>query len=98
MMNHNRLWLAALLSFASHGAVFGAIVVVSLLPSFTPPQLIEAYGDSDREGFPVATVAVNPGAWREGDEHTPGGDEAPEPLLQQERPEFTPAAPEPAAE
>jgi len=75
-------------------------VVVSLLPDYTPPALLEPYGDSDREGFSVGAIAVNPGAWQESDDGTPGGDggEAPEPLVQDQRPNLTPAAPEPAVE
>jgi protein TonB len=91
-------WLAVLFSAGAHCAAFGALVVVALWPSYTSPQLIVAYGNSDREGFPFATIAVNPGAWREGDEHTPGGNELlpePLPLMQDQRPQ--PAlAPEPA--
>jgi TonB family protein len=98
-MNVNRLWLAVLLSGAVHGTALAGAVVVWLWPSYvyTPPQLLEAYGDSDREGFPVGTIAVNPGAWQEADDHTPGGDGVPEPLPERERPpDLTPAPPEPS--
>lgn len=42
-----------------------------------PPLLIEAYGDSDRAGFAIETIAVDAGTWQQGDTHTPGGDDAP---------------------
>jgi TonB family protein len=93
-MNLNRLWLAALFSTGVHGVALAVAVVVWLWPTYTPPQLIEAYGDSDREGFPVETVALNPGAWKEADDHTPGGDGVPELMERDERPDLTPAAPE----
>jgi protein TonB len=101
-MNANRLWFAAILSGAVHCVAFVPILIFWLfplwLPACTGPQLIEAYGDSDREGFPVETVAANPGAWREGDEHTPGGDGVPEALEADQKPDLTPAAPEPRME
>jgi TonB family protein len=99
-MNSSRFWLAALLSGIVHGACVAAALVIYLWPSYTPPELIEPYGDSDREGFAIETIAVNPGAWREGDEHTPGGDSMPEVMERDDRPDLnlTPAPPEPAVE
>jgi len=90
-----RFLLAALLAISVHCAAVAVAVIIWLLPAYSPPELIEVYGDSDREGFPVAAIAVNPGAWREGDEHTPGGDGAPEAMERDQRPELTPAPPEP---
>jgi len=94
----NRLCLAVLLSAVVHGTALAGAVVVWLWPSYvvTPPELIEAYGDSDREGFPVGTIAVNPGAYQEADDHTPGGDGAPEAMERDRQPELTPAPPEPS--
>jgi TonB family protein len=93
-MNVNRLCLAALLSAGVHGTAALVALVIWLWPSYTPPQLIEAYGDSDREGFAVETVAVNPGAYQEADDHTPGGDGVPEVMERDPQPQLTPAPPE----
>jgi periplasmic protein TonB len=97
-MNVNRLCLAALLSAGVHGSAALVAVVIWLWPSYTPPQLLEAYGDSDREGFAVETVALDPGAWQEGDDHTPGGDGVPEAMERDQRPELTLAPPEASME
>lgn len=91
-------WLAVFLSASFHVAPLAAFVTTSWWPfgtQDTPPVLLEAYGDSDRAGFPdVEAVAMNPGAYREADDHTPGGDDAqPEPL-----PRETPAVPPALAE
>jgi TonB family protein len=69
-------WVAAVLSVLAHLSLFGVCAAVALWPAFTPPQLIEPYGDSDREGFAVDTVSEDPGAYRQGDDNTPGGDGA----------------------
>lgn len=83
---------ALLLAMVVHTAAFGGLLVVAFWPTYTPPFLIEAYGDSDREGFPIATIATTPGAHREADDQTPGGDDAPEAMLHEPKLGIAPAA------
>src|SRR5262249_51666084 len=80
-------------SALTHVGVFGAIAAISLWPSNTPPVLIEAWGNDDREGFAVAVVSLDPGVYQQGDANTPGGDGA-EKVIPEEKPE---AAEEPDA-
>lgn len=95
-MNRKHFWIAAILSGSIHCGALAAVVIIALQPTYQAPELLDSYGDSDREGFPVTTVAVNPGAWQQGDEGTPGGDgEVPQPLTQDAAPVLSPAAPEP---
>jgi protein TonB len=77
-MKTHRFWIAALLSVALHLAPLSLCYWAVWGAPDTPPELLEAYGDSDREGFNVSTIALNPGTYRQGDQHTPGGDDAPE--------------------
>ena len=75
-MKTYRFWIAAVMSVSLHA---GALVLTFLGgPGITRAELVEPYGDSDREGFDIGAVSVNPGTWRQGDQHTPGGDDAPE--------------------
>jgi protein TonB len=41
--------------------------------------LLLGCGDSDRDGFPIDVVSLDPGAYRTGNLHTPGGDDSPLP-------------------
>jgi protein TonB len=73
-----RFWLAVLLSISVHAvplcALGGWIGWSRVERPAKPPVLLEAWGNSDREGFDVETVSLNPGVWRKGNENTPGGD------------------------
>lgn len=104
-MSHRRcFWIAAILSGVLHATGFGCLYLVCLLKPFdSPPILVVAYGDSDREGLPVRAVAVDSGTLRQGDAHTPGGEDgadvpAPEPPPPPTRPVPPPAAAQSAAE
>src|SRR5262245_21327149 len=68
--------VAVALSALIHLGAFGLVFALSLRASYSPPMLLETYGDSDREGFPIAAVSADPGAYKQGDQHTPGGDGA----------------------
>lgn len=101
-MGKSYFWIAALLSGLIHLSVLGTLLAAALWPSYSPPGLLEAYGDSDREGLDVSTISVNPGAYRQSDANTPGGDNAPQsvtPELPESNSELPspaqPAAPEP---
>lgn len=75
-MKIHPLCVAALIAASMHAVVFAGLVIFVGL-GFIAPGLLEAYGDSDREGFSVAAVDVeNPGAYKVGDDFTPGGDGA----------------------
>ena len=76
-MSSIRFWIALLMSGGLHAGVL-AVALVGIRAPDTPPELLEPWGNSDREGFDVGTISVNPGTWRQGDQHTPGGDDAPE--------------------
>jgi protein TonB len=80
MMSTMRFWVAVLLSGSLH--VGG--LTACLLDHWpwgeqdTPPELLQPYGNSDHEGFDVEAISLTPGTWRQGDQHTPGGDDASE--------------------
>jgi protein TonB len=69
-----RFWIAVTLSAALHSIPF---VVLALWVPFTAAELLLPEGNSDRDGFDVEAIALNPGAWRQGDKNTPGGDDLP---------------------
>ncbi len=71
-----RFWLAVWLSGCLHAVPF-ALLWHGMA---TPAELMAPYGNSDREGFDVETVALDPGAWRQGDQNTPGGDDVDGPI------------------
>jgi protein TonB len=60
-----------LLAAALHAVPLG---LLAYRVSFTPAEALDPYGDSDREGFDVEAIALDPGTWRQGDQYTPGGD------------------------
>jgi len=77
-MRIRHFWIAALLSAVVHSVALAASAVVFHWTFFLPPSLLEAYGDSDREGFSVdAVIMEDAGTLRQGDVHTPGGDGLP---------------------
>jgi protein TonB len=94
-MRSGAAWIAAALSALAHLGTFGLVAVISLWPTYTPPILIEAWGNSDREGFPVSAVSIDPGAYQQGDANTPGGDGSEVLSPPEEKPETIsePAAP-----
>ncbi len=78
-MKTARFGIAAVLSGFLHLALLAFLFASGRPDELAPPVMLEAYGDSDREGFPNLTaVTLVPGTYRKGDEHTPGGDEQPE--------------------
>ena len=96
MKSQRIFWAALFIALAAHAAVFASVYLV--LPraahaSNTLPILMVRYGDSDREGLAVATVAPDPGTLRQGNSNTPGGDKAPKPSA-----EPPPPAPPPPPE
>lgn len=75
-----RFWLAVFFSGTLHVAPV-AYCFVGHWPwgqTDSPAELIQPYGNSDRDGFDVDYVSLNPGTYRQGNEHTPGGDNAPD--------------------
>jgi protein TonB len=99
-----RFWIAVVLSAALHVVPF---IVVALWVPFTAAELLQPEGNSDREGFDVEAIALNPGAWKQGDKNTPGGDDLPliipealkaeeKPLPVEAQPETPPPVPLPA--
>ncbi len=98
-MKTARFWIAVFLSAALH--VIPLVASVCWVP-FIPAELLQPEGNSDREGFDVEAIALNPGVWRQGDKNTPGGDDqpaaAPEEIVTEEKPmpvEAKPEAPQP---
>src|SRR4051812_45946733 len=79
-MKSARFGMAVILSGCLHAAVLGLLCLATPRekPAKSLPVLLVAFGDSDREGVAVGTVARNPGTLRRGDQHTPGGDGVPQ--------------------
>jgi len=88
-------WWSLWLSLGFHSLAVGAITLIFVYqPSrHLPPMLLESYGDSDVEGFDVGVVSLDPGAYARGDEHTPGGDDAPLPPAGEPLPPPRPPSP-----
>jgi protein TonB len=76
-------WIAAALSALTHVTAFGALAVLSFRPSITAPIIIDTYGNSDTEGFPIAVVSADAGAYEQGAQQTPGGEGADFPMPEQ---------------
>jgi TonB family protein len=74
-----RFWISLSLSAFIHAVGIGWVCAVWVLLHLgasrleTAPILLVPYGDSDAEGMKVETVALDPGALKEGTENTPGG-------------------------
>jgi TonB family protein len=75
-MTNFRFWIAVVLSGSLHAGALAVCLLDAWRAPDTPPELLQAYGDSDREGFNVEAVSLDPGTWRQGDQGTPGGDDA----------------------
>jgi len=90
-------WVAILGSLVFNGLGVGFFILVChLVPtSHALPIMLVGYGDSDVEGFPVDVVSLDPGTYKRGVEHTPGGDNAPLPPSGEALP--PPSPPPPAA-
>jgi periplasmic protein TonB len=58
---------------------FFFIVLELRVVTETQAILLQGYGDSDHAGFPIDVVSLDPGAYRQGPQNTPGGDNAPFP-------------------
>jgi protein TonB len=93
-MKHWSFWIALLASGFIHSLAFGLPMLYWILavPPSSPPIALLAYGDSSIEGLRVDTVSLDPGTLRQGDEHTPGGEDGP--MQQASEPNSTPSEPE----
>lgn len=93
-------WLAVVGSLSVNGVALAFFVVVCewQRTNETPAILLLGYGDSDREGFPIDMVSLDPGAYRQGPQHTPGGDNAPFPPPGEALPPPPETPPEPKPE
>lgn len=78
--------------------VFFFIVLEMRIVAETAPILLVGYGDSSVQGFPIDVVSLDPGAYRQGPENTPGGDNAPLPPKGEALPPPPDTPPEPKKE
>jgi periplasmic protein TonB len=87
MNRQGSFWIAVIVSVCVHAAVLGGVCLLTLL------KTTMSRGDSERDGLPVELIAIAPGTFKKGDQHTPGGDGAPKAPVVKRVPAPTPVPP-----